>query len=96
MEASCTCAQTQHGDAEGQVALRVDNRCFEVRFLDRLVAFTLAGDVAVPATPLVAVLPVPSPAGLPSSVLLAGADHPIRAGPFSPTAHRARLMVFLT
>jgi hypothetical protein len=94
-EATCACAQS-HADAEEQLALRVDNRCFEVRFLGRLVSFTVADALAVPSTPLVAILAVPSLAVPPSSALLAGADHPIRAGPFSPTANRAKLMVFLT
>ena len=79
-----------------ETLLGVDNDCFEVRVLGRLVAFALPGDMAVPAAALVAILPPPVPDRLPARGFTTGARHPIRAGPFSPTATRARLMVFLT
>ncbi len=72
------------------------NDCFEVRFLDRLVSFTVGTELAVPAAGLFAILPPQSPQMTPSNAVLTGVDHPIRAGPLSATASRAQLMVFLT
>jgi hypothetical protein len=91
----CECARGR-APADGVALLGVDNDCFEVRVLGRLVAFALPGDMAVPAAALVAILPPPVPDRLPARGFTTGARHPIRAGPFSPTATRARLMVFLT
>jgi hypothetical protein len=94
-QTTCECAGAT-ADAEGQGSPGIFADCFEVRFLEHLVSFTVGADFAVPAAPLLAVLPVPGPALTPAGVLLGDADHPIRAGPFSPTASRAQLMVFLT
>jgi len=93
--AHCPCAETPSDERE-PASIRVLNDCFEARVLGRLVSYTMGSDFAVPAATLTAMLPAAhlDPAG--NSTVLAGADHPIRAGPFSPTAQRARLMVFLT
>jgi len=93
--ATCECARTHVGEV-GVASLGVDTDCFEVRELGRLVTFALPGDMAVPAAALMAILPPPVPEGVPSEAFTTGASHPIRAGPFSPTAARAHLMVFLT
>jgi hypothetical protein len=93
--AACECART-YSSGQDCAVLDALNDCFEVRVLGRLVSFTVAADPGVPTAPLVAVLPA-FPLELPrTNALLASADHPIRAGPFSPSAVRAQLMVFLT
>jgi hypothetical protein len=91
---TCDCAGA-HADDQAQAAIGILN-CFEVRFLDRLVPFTIGGEFAVPAASLTAILPPAAPLTAPEMGRLKGADHPIRAGPFSPAASRAQLMVFLT
>ena len=93
----CACAPAPSDDQEqGQARIGILNDCFETRFVHRLVSFTIGGDLAIPAAMLTAVLPAPYVAPPSSSVVFADAAHPIRAGPFSPTAMRAQLMVFLT
>jgi hypothetical protein len=95
-QTTCDCARAP-ADKDGRAAaLTPLNDCFEVRFLGRLVSFTLGAELAVPAAGLVAVLPVHQVELRPSNLLCTGLDHPIRAGPVSPTATRAQLMVFLT
>ncbi len=94
-QVTCDCGQAS-ADDEGQTAVGVLNDCFDVRFLGRLVSFTIAADIAVPAAGLVALSPPVVPVTPPAMASLKGADHPIRAGPFSPTGSRAQLMVFLT
>jgi len=94
-ETSCDCGQGSVDD-EGGTAVGALNDCFEVRFLDRLVSFTIGDDIAVPAASLVAILSPAAPVTLPATASLKRADRPIRAGPFSPAASRAQLMVFLT
>jgi hypothetical protein len=91
----CACAQTA-SDEEGQSRIGVLNDCFETRFVHRLLSFTIGADLAIPAPPLTAVLPAAHLAPPPSNLIFTDAEHPIRAGPFSPTALRAQLMVFLT
>jgi hypothetical protein len=90
----CSCAQPKSGE-DGAVAVGPSD-CFEVRELSRLVSFTVDGDFVVPAAGLRATLPAPVVDTPPSSAVFTFADRPIRAGPFSPTAHRSQLMVFLT
>ena len=92
---TCDCAQVS-ADQEDHTAVGALNDCFEVRFLDRLVSFTIGDDIAVPAASLVAILPPTAPAASLVTANLKRTEHPIRAGPFSPTASRAQLMVFLT
>jgi hypothetical protein len=91
----CACAQTPSDD-EGQIRIGVLNDCFETRFVRRLVSFTIGADIAIPAATMTAVLPAAHVAPPTSKLLFAKAAHPIRAGPFSPAALRAQLMVFLT
>ena len=91
---TCACARTPSHD-EDRTTVGALNDCFEVRFLDRLVSFTIGDDVSVPAASVMAMLP-PNTSVMPASASPRRADHPIRAGPFSPTASRAQLMVFLT
>ena len=95
MPPTCHCARAS-ADEAGTTAVGVLNDCFEVRFLDRLVSFTIADDIAVPAAGLVAILPPAAPATPLVTANLKRTEHPIRAGPFSPTASRSQLMVFLT
>jgi hypothetical protein len=93
--AACACATPDTRGQEG-AALGALNDCLEIRVLGRLLASAAAGHPAVPAAAWVAVLPA-APSELPrSSAPVVGVDHPIRAGPFSPSAVRAQLMVFLT
>jgi hypothetical protein len=92
---TCACAH-QHVDGERGASVSPLNDCFEVRFVDRLSSATVDRTLAIAAAPLLAVLPVTRSAELPSKPVVAGADQPIRAGPYSPTAARAQLMVFLT
>jgi hypothetical protein len=96
----CPCARAQSVDrhATGRPAAAVGllNDCFELRVLDRLDSSTVRADFAVPAAGLIARLPAPSVLLAQSCVFALGADQPIRAGPYSPTALRAKLMVFLT
>ena len=96
----CPCARAQNADRHTTdrptAAVGPLNDCFELRVLDRLDSSTVGTDFAVPAAPLMAKLPAPSVLAAASSVLSQGADQPIRAGPYSPTALRAQLMVFLT
>jgi len=94
MEPTCPCAQRAANDE--QPSNRIFNDCFDVRYLDRLGSFTVGADFAVPAAPLVAVLPTPSPVSRPARVVFENSEQPIRAGPFSPAANCAQLMVFLT
>jgi len=94
-ETTCDCGRASIDDGD-ETAVGILNDCFEVRFLDRMVSFTVDGDFAVPATHLLAILPIPAPDMPPSNAILTGAEHPIRAGPLSPTASRSKLMVFLT
>jgi len=91
----CPCAQTPPNEQE-HASVRALNDCFEARVLGRLVSFTMGSDLAIPAAALTAMLPAAHLTSLSSGTVLAGADHPIRAGPFSPAAVRAQLMVFLT
>jgi hypothetical protein len=91
----CACAQTA-SDEDGRVRIGVLNDCFETRFVHRLVSFTIGADLAIPAARLTTVLPVAHVAAPRSNLIFANTAHPIRAGPFSPTALRAQLMVFLT
>jgi hypothetical protein len=92
---TCDCAQAS-ADGAGATAVGVLNDCFEVRFLDRLVSFTVGHDIAVPAASLVAILPPAIPVTPMVTANLKRTEQPIRAGPFSPTASRSQLMVFLT
>ena len=94
-ETSCDCGEGSVDD-EGGTAVGALNDCFEVRFLDRLVSFTTGDDFPVPPASLVAILSITTPITTPVTASLTRADHPIRAGPFSPAASRAQLMVFLT
>ena len=91
----CPCAQTP-SDEQGHPNIRILNDCFEARVLGRLVSFTMGSDFAVPAATLTAMLPAAHLVPASNDAILTGGDHPIRAGPFSPTALRAQLMVFLT
>lgn len=97
---NCPCARAQAAERvaadRSAVAIGVLNDCFELRILDRLVSSTLRSDFAVPAASLIAKLPAPSVMRPQFSVSAVGPDQPIRAGPYSPTAIRAQLMVFLT
>ena len=94
-ETTCDCGQGS-ADDQGTTAVGALNDCFEVRFLDRMVSFTTGDDFAVPPASLVAILPATVPITTPVTASLTRADPPIRAGPFSPAASRAQLMVFLT
>jgi hypothetical protein len=93
--ATCECAQ-RHIDDESGTAVSPLNDCFEVRFVDRLSSATVDPTVIIAAAPILAVLPIEGFALWPSKSVVTRADHPIRAGPYSPTAVRAQLMVFLT
>lgn len=90
----CPCAQTPPSE-QGHASVRALNDCFEARVLGRLVSFTMGGDLAIPAAALTAMLPAAHLTPPRHGAILAGADHQIRAGPFSPTSLRAQLMVFL-
>ena len=94
MEPTCPCALRAASDE--QPSNRIFNDCFEVRYLDRLASFVVGADFAVPAAALVAVLPTPSPLSRPARVVFENTEQAIRAGPFSPAANCAQLMVFLT
>jgi hypothetical protein len=94
-EQMCACSQVQ-SEEQGPSSIGILNDCFEIRVFDHLVSFTVAGDFAVPAAPLTAILPACVPSMPPANALIFAAEHPIRAGPFSPAASRAQLMVFLT
>jgi hypothetical protein len=91
----CACAQTPSDD-DGQTRIGVLNDCFETRFVRRLVSFTIGADLAIPPATMTAVLTAAHVAPPLSNLIFAETAHPIRAGPFSPTALRAQLMVFLT
>ena len=92
---NCPCARAPK-EAPSTPALGVVNDCYEVRVLHRLVSFTVASDLAVPPATLLVRLPPTHFMAPQPGVLTHGADQPIRAGPFSPAALRAQLMVFLT
>ena len=91
----CPCAQTP-SDVQGHASVGILNDCFETRLVHRLVSFTIGSDLAIPAATLTAMLPAAHVVLRSAHAFLANADHPIRAGPFSPAAIRAHLMVFLT
>jgi hypothetical protein len=91
--ATCECAQ-QHSEGAASISVLYD--CFDVRYLDRLLSNTAAAGLDVAGAPFVAVLPAPGADALPPAPTVVRAEHPIRAGPYSPTAARSRLMVFLT
>jgi hypothetical protein len=90
----CPCAQSTTDD-EHATSFRILNDCFEVRILPRLISSTIGNDLAVPTATLIAMLPAAHWVSSYSGRSVARADHPIRAGPYSPTALRAQLMVFL-
>ena len=92
--AECACATPI--DRQEQVAIGASHDCLELRTLDRLHSYTVGADWVVPPASLVATLPAPLPACTPEGRQAVTNDHPIRAGPESPAAARARLMVFLT
>jgi hypothetical protein len=92
--ATCQCAQ--HHDSEGATSISVLYDCFDVRYLDRLLSNTAAAGLDIAGAPFVAELPALGVDALPSSSAVVRAEHPIRAGPYSPSAARSRLMVFLT
>jgi hypothetical protein len=92
---NCPCARAPE-EAPNAPAVSPVNDCFELRVLHRLVSFTLGSDLAVPPAMLWARLPPTHFIAPQPGALTHGADQPIRAGPFSPTALRAQLMVFLT
>jgi hypothetical protein len=94
MTETCDCART-HTDESGGVAIGA-NDCFEVRYLGRLVSFTIGSEFVVPPAGLLATLPAPAVEMPPSNAGITSVEHPIRAGPHSPTASRSQLMVFLT
>ena len=92
---TCECAPgPEDVDRPGGAAIL--NDCFEVRFLHRLVSFTITEHPPVPEATLVAILPPAPQIAPPLRAIFTKAEHPIRAGPFSPSASRAQLMVFLT
>jgi hypothetical protein len=95
VQPKCECARSHQGE-EGRASLDIDYDCFEARVLPRLVSFTVGAELAVPEAGLLAVLPAQHLEALPSNAIQVRADQPIRAGPFSPAAFRAQLMVFLT
>ena len=94
--APSACCATSHLAAPHSVSPL--NDCFEVRFLDRLGAFTTALPTLIAPPALLAILPAPVPRPAPKLAALAPGNHPIRAGPFrvaSASGVRAELMVFL-
>jgi hypothetical protein len=94
-EPACCCAHVERSET-GQAAAQAGGNCFEVRVVAGLVSFTIASDVAVAAASLSGVLPT-VPLRVPQSAAVRDdGARAIRAGPFSPTASRANLMVFLT
>jgi hypothetical protein len=94
MSKTCACAHAEQ-DREGRTAIGTSNDCFEVRALSRLVSFTVSEGFAVPPAAFSTLLPVLSPAVPPPGALSLWTSRPIRAGPSSPAASRAVLMVFL-
>lgn len=92
---NCPCARAPK-EAPNAPAVGLVNDCFELRVIDRLVSFIVGSDLAIPPAMLLARLPPTHVMASQAGVLTHGADRPIRAGPFSPTALRAQLMVFLT
>jgi hypothetical protein len=94
-EATCDCSKS-HSNENGADAISVLNDCFEVRYLSRLVTFTVGDELMVPPASLLTTLAVPAVEVPPPNAVLTAAEHPIRAGPLSPAASRSQLMVFLT
>jgi hypothetical protein len=90
----CACAQVERHE-QGGAAVGVPFDCFELRALGRVASFTVGPDFAVPAAPLTALVAAPPAPLVPANAISSVADHPIRAGPYSPSALRAQLMVFL-
>ena len=94
-ETDCPCVRASK-KIPSAPAIGVVNDCFEVRVIQRLVSFTIGSDFAVPPAIPMARLPAFHLLSPQADSLARRAEHPIRAGPFSPTAVRAQLMVFLT
>jgi hypothetical protein len=94
-ETCCGCTR-DHVDRSDQTSVGSLNDCVEVRFLRRMVSFTVVADFSVPAAGLVGILPSPALEVGPFHVTRTGLEHSIRAGPRSPAASRSQLMVFLT
>ena len=92
---ACECGQREVAEGYG-ASLVVFNDCFDVRFLDRLLSTSGGGNLVIAGPSLVAVLPANDSQPHPAKAVVQQAEHPIRAGPYSPAAVRARLMVFLT
>ena len=82
-ETTCDCASGPR-DVAGQGDAAILNDCFEVRFLHRLVSFTITEHERVPEANLVAILPLPPVLAPPLQAPFTKAEQPIRAGPFSP------------
>ena len=94
-EPACCCAHAERSQP-GQPAVDARKSCVELRVAPALLSFTIASDVAVPAAGILGVLPAVrlEPAG--SAAVRDDGGRAIRAGPFSPAASRAKMMVFLT
>lgn len=95
MTPTCACAHANE-PAPTERATSIGADCFEVRHIDRLAAFDLGADFSVPAAGLVAILPAKIELARAPGSLSTPASRPIRAGPRSPIAAQAKLMVFLT
>ena len=94
-ETDCPCVRASKKSPSAP-AIGVVNDCFELRVIQRLVSFTIGSDFAVPPAALTSRLPAFNILSPRADSVAHRADQPIRAGPFSPTAIRAQLMVFLT
>jgi hypothetical protein len=92
---SCACATSQ-ADLQSQPSVSALNDCLEARFIDRLSSASVGATVEVAVAPHSALLPIDGFTAFVSGFVAAESDAPIRAGPRSPTAVRAQLMVFLT
>src|SRR5262249_41183377 len=97
MNPTCLCARAGSQSQDRDASSWVDGDCFEVRVLDRLISSTPpSSDGIVPAACLLAQAQPALEQRPVTPGIAANARHPIRAGPLSPAAFRATLMVFLT
>jgi hypothetical protein len=94
-EPACCCSHAER-PAPGQAAVDARPQCFEVRVVSGLVSFTIGSDLAVAPAGLLGLLPAVPPEVASSAVVRDDGARAIRAGPFSPAALRASLMVYLT
>jgi hypothetical protein len=95
MPRTCACATAHVDPSEGSVDV-VHNDCWELRSVARLLSLGAPNGIDVHPASIAAIVPPIFSAPVSSAPCAFTVRHPIRAGPYSPTSARSKLMVYLT